>query len=260
MTRVHLISLRSLIAAGCCLAAWPSTVLAAEEDKPTANLTVGAYSQYIWRGFELSKDGIVLQPSMTVGCRGLSLNLWGNLDTSPAGDAESSSWNETDLTLAYAWDMGPVSLGVGYIYYGLDGMKDSQEFTASAALNVLLKPTLTVYRDIAAYPGWYVTLGLSHSIPVGGDMTVDLGAQVGYLSADDAETYAAQDNSAYNAFHDGVLSVGMTIPLSKQLTLLPKLSYTFALTGDAEDLMRASSRSGDDDSFFTGGVALSFSF
>lgn len=53
----------------------------AEEDKPTANLAVSALSKYVWRGFELSKDSIVLQPSATVAYKGFSANVWGNEDT-----------------------------------------------------------------------------------------------------------------------------------------------------------------------------------
>jgi hypothetical protein len=239
----------------------------AEEDKPTANLTVGAFSQYIWRGFELSKDSIVVQPSMTVGYKGFSANLWGNLDTDPYSATDvSNNWNETDMTLAYGWEMGPATFSVGYIYYALDALEDSQEFFVSAALNTLLKPTLTVYRDTDFYPGWYATLGISHSFPVQGDITLDLGAQASYLAADEAATYADPDDQnapptdAYNNFHDGVLSVGLTVPVNKYFTVIPKLSYTFPLSSDAEDLMRASSKDGNDDDFIYGGVSVSMSF
>ncbi len=248
---------------GACLSMF-SGMAFAEEDKPTANLTVGAYSQYIWRGFELSKDSVVVQPSMTVGYKGFSANLWGNLDTDPysATTDETNNWNETDMTLAYGWEMGPVAFSVGYIYYALDAAEDSQEFYASAALNTLLKPTLTVYRDTDFYPGWYTTLGVSHSFPVQGDITLDLGAQVSYLVADEASTYADPDNAndAYSNFHDGVLSVGLTVPVNKYITVTPKLNYTFPLTNDAKDLMRASSQDGNDDDFIYGGVSVSMAF
>ena len=50
----------------------------AQEEKPTASADVGVFSKYMWRGWELSDDSIVIQPSVTVGYRGFSLNLWGN--------------------------------------------------------------------------------------------------------------------------------------------------------------------------------------
>ncbi|MBU2538291.1 MAG: hypothetical protein KKH22_07615 [Proteobacteria bacterium] len=237
----------------------------AEEDKPTADLSVGILSQYIWRGQELSKDSMVVQPSMTVGYKGFSANLWGNLDTDPYTTDDTNSpnnWNETDVTLSYGWDMGPMSYSVGYIYYALDSAEDSQEFFASAAWNTLLTPTLTVYRDTDYYPGWYTTLGISHSFPVQGDITLDLGAQVSYLKVDEAATLSDpdNDNDAYSNFHDGVLSVGLTVPVNKYITITPKLNYTYALSNDAKDVMRDGSKSGNDDDFFYGGVTMSMSF
>ena len=65
------------------LLAVSATPLFAEEEKPTADFSVSALTKYVWRGQELSRDSIVLQPSLTVGYKGFSANLWGNLDTKP---------------------------------------------------------------------------------------------------------------------------------------------------------------------------------
>lgn len=260
MTRELLIGVATT---GACLTMF-SGMAVAEEDKPTANLTVGAYSQYIWRGFELSKDSIVIQPSMTLAYKGFSANLWGNLDSDPYSDTtdESKNWNETDMTLTYGWDMDPVAFSVGYIYYALDSVDDTQEFLASAALKTILKPTLTIYRDIDSYQGWYISLGVAHSFPVHEAITLDLGAQASYLTADDESTYAdpSDPNDAYNNFHDGMLSVGLTIPVTTYITVNPKLSYTFALSNDAQELLKASSKDGNDDQFFYGGVSVTMAF
>ncbi|MCX5865558.1 MAG: hypothetical protein NTW42_10920 [Deltaproteobacteria bacterium] len=264
MSKVARKLLVGVAATGVCFSMLSGMAFAAEaeEDKPTANLTVGAYSQYIWRGFELSKDSVVVQPSMTVGYKGFSANLWGNLDTNQYSTTadETNNWNETDMTLSYGWEMGPVAYSVGYIYYSLDSAHDSQEFFASAALNTILKPTLTVYRDTDFYPGWYTTLGISHSFPVKDEITLDLGAQVSYLKASESSPYKNVDGSKYSNFHDGVLSVGLTVPVNKYITVAPKLSYTFALSNDAQDLMKASSKNGNDDSFVYGGVSVSMAF
>ncbi len=256
-----------VVVTGACVTMFSGLASAAEEEKPTANLTVGAYSQYIWRGFEMTKDSIVIQPSMTVAYKGFSANLWGNLDTDPYtvdGDNSSNNWTETDMTLAYGWDMDPVAFSVGYIYYALDSVDDTQEFYVSAALKTILKPTLTIYRDVDSYQGWYVTLGISHSIPVHNDITLDLGAQASYLSADDASTYhvSSTPDDAYSDFHDGVLSVGFTIPVCKYATINPKLAYSFALSNDAEDVISnnyAAIGSGDNN-FIFGGVSVTMAF
>ena len=163
------------------------SVTIAEADKPTANLAVAALSKYVWRGFEMTKDSIVLQPSMTVAYKGFSANIWGNEDTKVYAKGvegeNSSNWTETDLTLAYDWSMGPVGLTAGYIYYSLIGL-DSQEVFGRATLHTLLTPTLTVYRDYDHFAGWYVTLGVSHSVPITDKIGLNLGAQVGYLKAE----------------------------------------------------------------------------
>ena len=52
----------------------------------TADLNVSLYSQYIWRGYELSRDSVVIFPTMTVGYKGFAVNLWADLDTRFAGE------------------------------------------------------------------------------------------------------------------------------------------------------------------------------
>jgi len=249
-----------------CLGATASAVRA-EEDKPTADLSVSALSKYVWRGYELSKDSIVLQPSMTIGYKGFGFNLWGNLDTDQheffaTSDADSMSWSETDLTLSYDGSCSFADYGVGYIYYALDGLDDSQEVYVSATLKTLLSPSVTIYRDYDFYPGWYISLGISHSFAVTENVSLDLGAKVGYYDIDDEDTVPDPDDptDAYSAFHDGVLSASMTFPLGEYFSITPQISYSFPLTSDAEDVIEAVSVNGKDSDFVYGGVTLSMSF
>nr|MBC8209355.1 hypothetical protein [Candidatus Desulfatifera sulfidica] len=178
---------------------------------------------------------------------------WGNLDSeeTPAiegADAESSSWNETDLTLSYDSSCNFADYGVGLIYYAVDGAQDTQEIYFSATIKTLLSPSLTIYRDYDAFPGWYLNAGISHSFELGKDLALDLGANIGYMDAD-----------GYNAFHDGLISASMSFPLGKVFTLTPELYYSFALSDEAEDTIQTESFSSDDDSFIYGGISLSMS-
>lgn len=250
---------------------------AVEEDKPTASLAVMAMSKYVWRGFELSKDSIVIQPSMTVAYKGFSANAWGNLDTDyylpGTVNSDTNSWNETDFTLAYDWTMGPVGMTAGYIYYSLDGIPDTQEVFARAAWHTLLTPTLSVYRDYDNLAGWYATLGVSHSVPITETIGLTLGAQVGYLDAEDASSYSEVDSSslattdkAYSGFHDGLLSASVAIPVAEYITITPMMMYSFPLTSEAGDLIESRSMdflrgdtTGNDD-FIYGGVTVSMAF
>lgn len=245
------------------------SVAMAEEEKPTADLSVSALSKYVWRGFEYSNDSIVIQPSMTVGYKGFSANVWGNVDTDVySADptvSTTNAWNETDFTLAYDWTVGPVGMTAGYIYYGLDGFEDTQEIFAKASLDTILAPTVAVYRDFDHAPAWYVTFGVSHSVPLTEKIGLDLGAQVGYLSADDVDDIEEVDSSfagtgnEYSGFHDGLLTASITIPVGEYISVTPGVNYSFPLSSKAGDLIESSSMSGKDN-FVYGGVTVSMAF
>ena len=222
------------------------TVMA--EDKPEADFSLGAYSQYVWRGFAFSDSSVVIQPSMTIAYKGFGVNLWGNLDTDEVG-LDTMNWNETDMTISYDGSAGKIGYGAGWIYYNVDGADDTQEIYASISGDVLLAPTLTLYTDIDSVPGWYATLGISHSVNVAEGMNLDLGAQIGYLDDDDT----------YNEFHDALISASMTFPISDYVSVTPELYYSFALTSDAETVIAAGSVDGEEDHFF-GGLSASFAF
>lgn len=258
---------------GTCICLGLAGTPALADDKPTADLSVAATSQYIWRGFELSQDSVVLQPSMTVGYKGFSANVWGNLDTDLYTQSPTTnSWTETDFTLSYDFSLGPVGMTVGYIYYGLDGAQDTQEAFVSASFDTMLSPTVSVYRDYDNLAGWYATLGISHSLPVKGDIALDLGAQVGYLSADDASSYgeivngAASTTEEYSALHDGLLSASVTIPVNEYVSITPGINFSFPLSSDASDRIEVSSIDYNgtlgtgDESFVYGGVSVSLAF
>jgi hypothetical protein len=238
-----------LVALGISVAL-PGALMAEEmsEEKPEADFTLGAYSQYVWRGFAFSDGSLVLQPSMTVAYKGFGVNLWGNLDTDEEG-LDTNNFNETDFTISYDGSAGMVGYGVGWIYYNVDGADDTQELYASVSLDTLLAPTLTVYKDIANVPGYYATLGIGHSIPFSESMALDLGAQVGYLD----------DDADYSEFHDGLISASMSFGIGQYASVTPELYYSFALTDEAETAIKSVSYDEEDNHFF-GGISASFAF
>ena len=221
----------------------------AEEEMPTADASVSIYSDYVWRGFGLSDDSIVIQPSMTVGYKGFAANLWGNLDTDYFA-TNDAKYNETDITLSYDGAYEKLGYGIGYIYYALDATDDTQEIYGTLSYDMLLSPTLTIYYDVDTFSGlYYVTFGISHSFAIGEKNSLDLGALVSYLD----------DDEGYDEFHNGVLSASMTFPLGKYFSLTPEVNYSFALSDEAEDYIKAGSADGDDN-YFYGGATLSFAF
>ena len=253
-----------------------------EDDKVTGEVDLAVLSAYIWRGQELSRHSAVIQPAATVNYKGFSLNIWGNLDTRPyaAGTEKyGANFTETDLTLSYTHKIGIVSLTGGYIYYalaapyagGTDPL-DSQELFVTVALDTLLSPTLSVYKEIDHYHQWYALLGASHTFQLHEKVGLKLAGQVSYLLSQDETTYAKYDsnsvatNEKFSNFHDGTLSVSLPVAVTKSLTVAPIVTYVFPLSNDAKYEMRArglqgaSSPSDRDCTYLYGGVTVSFTF
>jgi hypothetical protein len=262
--------------------ALPVAPLWAEEEKPAGDLTAAVMSRYIWRGYEMSRNSIVIQPSMTVGYRGFSVNLWGNLDTKPYSAADVSypgAWNETDITVSYSRTLDLFTVGGGYVYYGLSSLNrdapdraDSQELFATVSLNMLLAPTLTVYKEVDHYRNWYFLFGISHTLELNKISSLKLAATASYLLSTDRETYPKFNESAlptadkFSNFHDGTLSISLPIKPAAYITVAPSVAYIFPLAGDAKDEMKGFGLKGAalpadrDSSFVVGGVSVSFSF
>jgi len=218
------------------------------EQKVTGSLTTAFLSQYIFRGYELSTRSMVIQPAVTLNYAGFSVNLWGNLDTNQTptqsfhpSNPGTANWNETDLTLSYTYTLDKLSITPGYIWYGTQYATQTQELFLSLAYDIITKPVLTVYQDIANSPGTYFLLAFSHSIPVYKEATFDLGASFSYEwgQGNNWKTYQALTGAytgpKYAAFHSGMVSGGFTIPVAKNFSVQPIVSWWFPLSSKAKE-------------------------
>lgn len=255
------------------------------EEHAVIDFSISPMTKYVWRGQELSKDSIVIQPQITMVSKGFTANLWGNLDTNPyapAGQKYAGTWTETDLTLSYSGAFGPVSAGIGYIYYGLAAAHagaadppDSQEVFLSLNLNKLLSPSLTVYKEIDHYHQWYFLAGISHAVELSKTVSLKLAASASYLLSEDSGMYPKYDIQArataekYSNFHDAVMTVSLPVAVAEYLTITPVGSYVFPLCDDAKYEMQARSQkvswggampSDGDGSYLYGGIILSFTY
>jgi hypothetical protein len=216
----------------------------------TGSASLGALTRYIFRGYRLGRDSFVFEPALSVSYRGFSAAFWGNIDmrekATPCFFPDRpgrKSFNETDLTLSYARNLGKLGLTAGFIYYGTKYTAETQELYIGASLNVPGKPTLTIYRDIDTYPGTYFLLSLAHSVPLNKGIILDLGASAAYFSgsADYWRTYLPSAGSytgeKYRAFHDGMLKAGLTLPLSRNLGLQAGAQFYFPLSAAARRTM-----------------------
>ena len=228
----------------------------------TVNLNTTFFSKYIWRGLELSKDSLVIFPSLTIGYKGFALNVWVDLDTEfnnpPPGKESKANLQETDLTLTYTNNIKPLKMDytLGWIYYDTDGFygdtpTSNQEVFVTLAFDFPLKPTLSVYTEIETGEAWYVSLALAHSFEICKDWSWDLGGWVSYLNN------KAED---FSALHDGNLWTGLTIPVNSYFSIIPKIQYSFPLSSDSDDRIEANSFNGKDSNFLYGGLIVDLKF
>lgn len=246
-----------------------------EDDKVTGSISLGSFSRYIFRGYELSSDSVVFQPSVTVSFKGFSLNYWGNIDSkeNPTQNfipdrPRKKSFNESDLTLSYTYSVGQLSLTGGYIYYATKYADETEELLLSASYDIISKPTLSIFRDITAYPGTYFNLSFSHSFAIFKEITLDLGASFGYLvgSSEYWHTYESSTGDytgkRYKALHDGKIQVGFTVPIAKNLTVQPILQYWYPLSSKAKRVIDGNSYNpnGYLDDTWVGGISINYNF
>jgi hypothetical protein len=218
----------------------------------TADLNVSFYSQYIWRGYELSRDSLVIFPQFTIGYKGFAATAWLDLDTRHISggnsDKEFKLW-ETDFILTYSNSYQPWKLNytLGWIYYDTDPLKN-QELFVTLGLDTLLKPTFSVYDEIEIGQALYFQLGASHSFAVYKDWSLDLAGSISYLYD--------QSDTDYSNLHDGNISAGLKIPLTANISIKPNIQYSFPLSSDACRELKRGSVSGTNNNYVYGGIIL----
>jgi hypothetical protein len=231
----------------------------------TADFNLSLYSQYIWRGLELSRDSFVMFPTMTIGYKGFAVNLWVDLDTNFGTGNEDRKFKlqETDVTVSYSNSYEPWKLNytLGWILYDyqpVSGNADgtitdtkNQELFVTLGVDTLLKPTFSVYNEIETGQAWYFSLALSHSFAVYKDWSLDVGGWVSYL--------INHSTADFSNFHDGNISAGLKIPINNYLSIKPNLQYSFALSGEAAQRIRDNSEGlfhHRQDNFVYGGIII----
>jgi len=246
-----------------------------EEEKVAANAGLAGFNRYIFRGYEIGQDSLVFQPYLGTAFKGFSISFWGNIDSAEHATQSFTpdspgrkSFNEVDLTLSYTYNLGKLELSGGYIYYGTKFTAETEELYLSVGYDTIGKPTLAVYRDIASYPGTYINLSLAQSWKVYQEITLDLGASVGYFNGDSdywktyESTTDAYTGEKYQAFHDGKLSAGFTIPFGKNLATQALVQYWFPLSSMAKRQIngRSYNPGGHLDENWVFGINLKFSY
>jgi hypothetical protein len=226
--------------------------VAEEEPEKSWSLDVGFdyADQCIFRGINLlgeDQEVVVSHVAVTMG----NWSVWsdadgGNFDT----ETGESHYGEIDFGADYTWSLGKMSLTAGALTYrytgeverGL-GFDDTEELYLIASWDALLAPTISYYHDIDAVDGGFLTVGVSHSFPLGERASLDLSGAVGI------------DNK-YNgdeSFKENDLLFGVNIPwqVTDSFSLHAQVQRSIALSvlDDAGQ---------PDETVFTIGAGISF--
>ena len=245
-----------ILAAFCVIAATSGAVqVQAGDTSPTSVSLDAAYSsKYVWRGL-VGTDDPVVQPSLTfAGDNGVSLNLWGNLETTDVND-NSGNFTEIDYTLDYSWETAGVGLSAGVVNYTFPntGYDSTTEAYLAASWDGPGSPSAAIYYDLDEADGFYVNLGVGHSVPVSevpGAPAVDFSASLGLGSSDHNDFYYGEDKFA---LVDLVLGASMDFSVGESFGVTPFVSYSRVMDSDLRDAVS------DPDNFFYG-VSVSFAF
>ena len=244
---------------------WCVTALvmgSAAAGRAAAELSVGVaadvLSKYVWRGQSIVNDW-VLQPSASVGYKGLTGSVWGNMDLTGEG-VEGGEFNEIDLALDYSNKVpGFETLGysVGVVHYDFPNtvFPATDEVYGALTASVPLSPAVRWYYDFDEIEGSYVQLALGHTIEKLHAWRDDcycglqLGASVAYGTEGYNEGYFGVHQGAWN---DLTVTAGLPFCIGK-LTIRPTINYSTLLDED----LRAGRAHNDN---FWGGVGFAYSF
>jgi hypothetical protein len=231
----------------------------AAEPRVSGTASVDVMSNYVWRGQKLTNSWVV-QPSVGILYGSFGANIWANYDSDSKIDESDGhgEFSETDLTLNYSFSVEKWNFSTGYIYYAFTGANDTQEVYLSTSYSTLLNPSLTIYYDYDEGNGAFVIAAISHSFEVFKGTNLKLGASASY-NINNKIMGSDEDGNDFSNFYNGELSAGLSIPITKAISITPKVAYSLPLSDDAEEAIKNISDDGDKDILY-GGINVTLSF
>lgn len=214
----------------------------------------GVFDKYLWRGFDLSNGQPVAQGGIDLSAKGFTLSYWSNVQLS-SGNNDEVFWldgdevTETDITLDYTHEFGPIAVSVGDIYYTFNVPGSTHELYLGLAADVLLAPTFTVYydwdlADELDMDGLYYSFGVSHGFDLLEKVSLGLGAAVNYNN----ESPFVGD---YSDWHNYELNANLDYAITDQLAVSASFGYSSGISDDAKLAI---------DSETVAGITLSLAF
>ena len=232
-------------------------------------VTADFYGKYIWRGQNFT-NGTVFQPGVSASSGGFTLSAWGNYELVRVNN-NRDEFTEVDLTLDYSFDCPRVeglAYSVGVIYYDFPEVaspaaapltENTTELYVGGSFDCLLNPSATLYYDVDAVEGSYLSLGIGHSIEnvveviEGSPVSVDCSASLGWGDSSYNDWYWNANAPGIGAeLNDLVLSLALPLEYAG-ISISPSVTYIQIVGSDIENTLV-------DDNHVIAGVSLAKSF
>ncbi|MBI5055107.1 MAG: hypothetical protein HZB61_00625 [Nitrospirae bacterium] len=257
-----------------------SSVFAAEEGSPTpvagsASLTYSP--KFITRrGFEFGNGSV--QPSASVIIGPFSFNAWSGYNMKnwtregrKSGEADIEVENkhsilETDWWATYTKSFDKLSATAGYFYEAYDTGNPSPQNTYEVFLvlhyDTFLQPGFEVYLDPDKGEGgqfYFVTI--SHSFALPHNMSLNLNAWANYNNHNPLYELpkSSPDHEDIRGFFNGQVAASLAIPVTKEISIVPRIGYSGPLSSKASDVLSNWNKSGDSHHVH-GGITLVAAF
>jgi hypothetical protein len=236
---------------------------------------VDLFSSYVWRGVSLTNKP-VLQPdlwaSFPAGNASVTVGGWANIDIgkydgdddiSESGGLSAFNFAEFNPYAEVSFGTGKATLTGGIIGYfypndtdnGLNSDFNTWEVYGKVGFDVPFAPEISLYYDIDKVNGAYLEAAGSHSLPLGENHTLDLGALVGLNAGQNFE----EDSEDFANFNDNGLThfdVSAGVPLTAGVfSITPVLHFQISI----DEATKVTSLDDDSDVKLWGGVSIGWS-
>jgi len=192
----------------------------------SVSTSIDYVSEYVFRGVSYQRGAV--QPGIEIAKGGFSVGVWSSV---AMGEVSSAAIDELDVYGGYSWDLSDtISAGAGFTLYhfpdtpgGLFDFGGASTFEINAGLDfdTILAPSIYGYYDFDL-EAFTVEGGVSHSVDLADNTSLDLGLTAAFVEADGGGSYQyglASAGIGYAFTDDVSASIGANYSLSSEDTL-----------------------------------------